>query len=405
MNRRVAALLVAVLSSTVLMAFVIFTQQQAEERRLDAEVFARINAISIAASAGDLTVEEANAFWNRAGGEILNEMSRLQVPVVITDTLGNPLNYSHLPDDFPRTPEGGYDQEALREFARNLEETRGHFDIPGGQVHFGDPAFLGRLRLIPYLIAASLLVILGGGGWLLFASFRSERERIWSAMARESAHQMGTPLSSLVGWLELIETQDRSELYGTGELDVIDEMAADVERLQKVSRRFELIGRKPTLDSVSLGTTVEQLRRYFKVRLPSLSMVGKIDIVVDIGADAPKVLGNATLLEWAFENLIRNAVDSLAPDGGRIVISYLGPNGKRAVYRVSDTGPGVPPSIRDKIFDIGVTTKERGWGVGLSLTRRIIEDMHNGLIQLEDTRRSASFRIEIPQSREGKKKV
>ncbi len=405
MNRRVAALLVAVLSSSVLMAFVIFTQQQAEERRLDAEVFARINAISIAASAGDLTIEEANAFWNRAGGEILNEMSRLQVPVVITDTLGNPLNYSHLPDDFPRTPEGGYDQEALREFARNLEETRGHFDIPGGKVHFGDPAFLGRLRLIPYLIAASLLVILGGGGWLLFASFRSERERIWSAMARESAHQMGTPLSSLVGWLELIETQDRSELYSTGELDVIDEMAADVERLQKVSRRFELIGHKPTLDSVSLGTTVEQLRRYFKVRLPSLSMVGKIDIVVDIGADAPKVLGNATLLEWAFENLIRNAVDSLAPDGGRIVISYLGPNGKRAVYRVSDTGPGVPPSIRDKIFDIGVTTKERGWGVGLSLTRRIIEDMHNGLIQLEATRRSASFRIEIPQSHEGKKKV
>lgn len=405
MNRRVAALLVAVLSSMVLMAFVIFTQQQAEERRLDAEVFARINAISIAASAGDLTVEEANAFWNRAGGEILNEMSRLQVPVVITDTLGNPLNYSHLPNDFPRTLEGGYDQEALRQFAQDLEETKGHFDIPGGQVHFGDPAFLGRLRLIPYLIAASLLVILGGGGWLLFASFRSERERIWSAMARESAHQMGTPLSSLVGWLELIETQDHSELYSTGEFDVIDEMAADVERLQKVSRRFELIGRKPTLDSVSLGTTVEQLRRYFKVRLPSLSMVGKIDIVVDIDADAPKVLGNATLLEWAFENLIRNAVDSLAPDGGRIVIAYLGPNGKRAVYRVSDTGPGVPPSIRDKIFDIGVTTKERGWGVGLSLTRRIIEDMHNGLIQLEDTRRSASFRIEIPQSREGKKKV
>lgn len=405
MSRRVAASLVAILSSTVLLAFVIFTQQQAEERRLDAEVFARINAISIAASAGDLTIEEANAFWNRAGGEILNEMSRLQVPVVITDTLGNPLNYSHLPDDFPRTPEGGYDEEALREFAANLEETRGHFDIPGGQVHFGDPAFLGRLRLVPYLIAASLLVILGGGGWLIFASFRSERERIWSAMARESAHQMGTPLSSLVGWLELIETQDRSESHSPGELDVIDEMAADVERLQKVSRRFELIGHKPTLEPVSLDTTVEQLRRYFQVRLPTLSVVGKIDIAIDIDTESPKVLGNATLLEWAFENLIRNAIDSLTPDGGRIVISYLGPNGKRAVYRVSDTGPGVPPSIRDKIFDIGVTTKEGGWGVGLSLTRRIIEDMHNGLIQLEDTHRSASFRIEIPQSQEGKKKV
>jgi signal transduction histidine kinase len=224
-------------------------------------------------------------------------------------------------------------------------------------------------------------------------------------MARESAHQMGTPLSSLVGWLELIETQDRSESHSPGELDVIDEMAADVERLQKVSRRFELIGHKPTLEPVSLDTTVEQLRRYFQVRLPTLSVVGKIDIAIDIDTESPKVLGNATLLEWAFENLIRNAIDSLTPDGGRIVISYLGPNGKRAVYRVSDTGPGVPPSIRDKIFDIGVTTKEGGWGVGLSLTRRIIEDMHNGLIQLEDTHRSASFRIEIPQSQEGKKKV
>lgn len=111
------------------------------------------------------------------------------------------------------------------------------------------------------------------------------------------------------------------------------------------------------------------------------------------------------MLEWAFENLIKNAMDALALDGGRIVISHLGPNGRKSVYRVRDTGPGVPAAIREQIFQIGVTTKERGWGVGLSLTKRIFEEMHGGSIQLEDTPRGASFRIELPRHRDRNRKA
>ena len=236
---------------------------------------------------------------------------------------------------------------------------------------------------------------------MLFTSFRSERERIWSAMARESAHQMGTPLSSLVGWLEVLETRERPDSEELGQPDLVDEMAADVQRLQKVSRRFELIGHKPHLEPVSVRETVEHLRRYFEARLPSLSADATIRIDVDIDPDTPPVLGNRTLLEWAFENLIKNAIDAMAGTGGRISIRYLGPNGPRLGFRLRDTGPGVPSRLRDKIFDIGVSTKEGGWGVGLSLTRRIIEDRHDGSIRLEETDGGASFRVELPRARTG----
>ncbi|WP_419935378.1 sensor histidine kinase [Candidatus Palauibacter sp.] len=388
-TRRGAALLVAILSSGVLLSFVVFSRQQAEERRLDAAVFGRLRAISVAAAAGNLSVEEVNALWNGASAEVLAQVERLQIPVVVTDTLGNPTSWSHLPEDFPLGPDGKPDEQALPS----------HFEAPGLQVYFGDPEFLRRLEWIPWLAAAALVVIVGGGAWLLFTSFRSERERIWSAMARESAHQMGTPLSSLVGWLEVLEDRSRPEAARVGQPDLIDEMAADVSRLQKVSRRFELIGHKTKLEPVSVRATVVHLRQYFEARLPALARVSKIEIEVNIDPEAPDVLGNETLLEWAFENLIRNAVDALATAGGRIEISHLGPNGKRSVYRVSDTGPGIPPALGDKVFNIGVTTKERGWGVGLSLTRRIIEDMHDGSIRLEDTPRGASFRIELPRHR------
>lgn len=395
-TRRAGAFLVTILAAGVLLSFVVFSRQQAEERRRDAAVFGRLRAISVAVAAGNLSVEEVNDLWNEASAEVLEQVRRLQIPVVVSDTLGNPSSWAHLPDDFPRGPDGVPDEEALPE----------HFEVPGFgvQVHFGDPAFLERLRWIPWLQAAVLLVIAGGGAWLLFISFRSERERIWSAMARESAHQMGTPLSSLVGWLEVIEDRSRPETTRLGQPDLIDEMAADVSRLQKVSRRFELIGHKPGLEPVSVRTAVIQLRQYFEARLPTLARSRQIEIEVDIDPEAPAVLGNATLLEWAFENLIRNAIDALATKGGRIVISYLGPAGKRSVYRVRDTGPGIPPSLGDKIFNIGVTTKERGWGVGLSLTRRIIKDMHDGSIRLDDTSRGASFRIELPRHRPGPKR-
>jgi len=402
-SRRVAALLVAVLFAAVLVSFLVLTDQQQRIVRRNAQVFERVQALLYAMTATE-NEDDRVRLQGEAQARLLGEVIRLRIPVVTTDTLGNLIQFAFLPERLlgpgrqATTPE---DIERIESYAEELDGQRDHLEFKelNFQAHFGEPEFLRRLRWIPWLQAAALLAIVGGGAWLIFTSFRSEKERIWSAMARESAHQMGTPLSSLVGWLEVLEGRERPEPVNAGEPDLIDEMAADVRRLQKVSRRFELIGRKPKLEKVSIRDTVDHLRRYFEARLPSLRTDASIEIVVKVDREAPPVLGNATLLEWAFENLIKNAIDAMAADGGRITIAHLGPNGRRSVFRVRDTGPGVPQPDRDRIFDIGFTTKESGWGVGLSLTKRIIEDMHDGTIQLEDTARGASFRIELPRSR------
>ncbi len=400
MSRRVVTLLVAVLFAAVLLSFLVFTQQQARVLREDAEVLEELYALQFSASLVDDPAEERR-LQGEAAGRVFAELERLRIPVVITDTLGNPINWAFLPFDEPSGSDADSTRRAMermRAYVEELDARKDHLAFPEAnlEVHFGEPQFLNRLRWIPWLQAAALFAVVAGGVWMIVTSFRGERERIWSAMARESAHQMGTPLSSLVGWLEQLEGKVRPREGTPGEPDLVDEMAADVRRLQKVSRRFELIGRKPRLEPVSIGGVVEQLRRYFSARLPTLGSA--VEFQIDVPSDAPAVLGNETLLEWAFENLIKNSIDAMAGDGGTITVAYLGPNGRRSVYRVRDTGPGVAPQIRDKLFDIGVTTKELGWGVGLSLTRRIVEEMHDGSIQLESTARGASFRIELPRA-------
>ena len=405
MNRRVTALIVAVLITGVLTSFIVFTRQQAQILRRDAQVFERVNAMMFSITANpdpDLTLRDS--VMAAVQGQLLAELQRMRIPVVTTDTLGNLGTWAFLPDRVAdaganaTTPEGRREIEA---YVEELDRSRDHLDFPemNLHVHYGEPVFLARQRWIPWLQISALLAILSGGAWLLITSFRSERERIWSAMARESAHQMGTPLSSLVGWLEVLETREPPDSASPGEPDLVDEMASDVQRLQKVSRRFELIGRKPKLEPISVHDIVDTLRRYFETRLPSLSVHSSIQINIDVEADAPPVMGNETLLEWAFENLIKNSIDAMTGTGGTIAITYLGPNGRNLGFRVRDDGPGVPVKVRDKLFDIGVTTKEWGWGVGLSLTKRIVEDMHGGSIQLEETATGASFRVELPRAR------
>ncbi len=394
MTRRVATVAVAVLFAAVLLSFLVYTQQMADVLRRDAAVFSRFYALTFEAAA-ETDREDQERLTDEALFQVLGELERLRIPVVLTDSLGEPTSWAYLP--FEVDEDDPTDVERVRRYARELD--RGAFPLRPGfniQVHFGEPLILRRLKWIPWLQAALLLAVVGGGAWMVFTSFRSERERIWSAMARESAHQMGTPLSSLVGWLEQLEGAGAPREDGGP--DLVGEMEADVQRLLKVSRRFELIGRAPTLEAVSVGRIVEQLRRYFSARLPTLGSAVRFEI--DIPPEAPLVRGNETLLEWAFENLIKNALDALAGRDGTIGVSYAGRReargGERAAFRVRDTGPGVPPQVRGKLFEIGVTTKERGWGVGLSLTRRIVEEMHGGEIALESGGEGASFRLELP---------
>lgn len=388
MIRRLVPIGIVAAFSAVLVSYLAYTWQLSQEMRANAAVFSRIyfQVVQAVASPEGMTAE--------AEFQLLIRLYDLGIPVVLTDLDGSPTLIRNLP--FNANLDNPDHVERVRRYVERLDE--GNLPLVDAdhnfEVHYGEPLYLQRLRWIPWLQAVLLLGVVATGVWMIRTSSRSERERIWTAMARESAHQMGTPLSSLVGWLELLEATAPPDAVRPDGIAVLDEMGDDLSRLEKVSRRFELIGRRPALRPVSLHEVVERLGRYFRARTPSMREQVKLEI--RIPEDAPPVLGNETLLEWAFEALFKNSLDSLAGSDGLIGVTWLRVEGGMAHLRFADNGPGVDPSLGKRAFDVGVTTKRGGWGVGLSLVRRIFVQAHKGSVTLEPTETGASFAISLP---------
>jgi signal transduction histidine kinase len=386
--RRLVPIGVVAAFSAVLISYLAYTWQLSQEMRANAAVFSHIyfQVVQAVASPEGMTAESEF--------KLLLQLYDLGIPVVQTDLDGSPTLTRNLP--FEAKLDDPDHVERVRRYVERLDEGNPPLVDTDRNfvVHYGEPIYLRRLRWIPWLQAMLLLGVVGTGVWMIRTSSRSERERIWTAMARESAHQMGTPLSSLVGWLELLEDTAPPEALRPDGIGVLEEMEDDVRRLEKVSRRFELIGRKPAFRPVSLYEVVDRLGRYFRARTPS--MREHVSLVTNVPEDAPPVLGNETLLEWAFENLFKNALDSLAGRDGVISVTWQGAEDGMARLRFADDGPGVDPALRGRLFDVGVTTKQGGWGVGLSLVRRIFVSAHKGSITLESTDVGTSFAISLP---------
>lgn len=319
------------------------------------------------------------------------------VPMVWTGEGGAVIAAENLPFEADLTTRDG--QARVRDYVRRLDARNPPIGTPGiYELHFGDPPMLRRVRWVPWLQAVALLSILGAGAWMIRSHLRLERERSWALMARELAHQLGTPLSSLEGWVEILKLPpgERAELLD--ESRISEEVRRDVERLERVAHRFELIGRKPELDAVDLGELVKELERYIDARLPRLGP--DIELEVRVPPSLPPVRGNAVLLAWAMENVVKNALDALAGRGGTIAIEAREEGPDRVRIAVRDTGPGVAGEIRDRLFESGATTKPGGWGVGLTLARRIVEDVHDGRIELssEEGAAGTTFVLALPRA-------
>jgi signal transduction histidine kinase len=327
-----------------------------------------------------------------AGTQALLDLSKSiveqRVPVIVTDRDGNPSAAANLPfdvpmSDIPKDPR-------VRAFVRELDAQNAPVRDPAiGQVHFGNTPLVAGLRIIPTLQAITAAILLVAGFYILRTRGNAARERVWAGMARESAHQLGTPLSSLAGWIELLEEHAADERVEIAAMH----MRADLERLDRVAHRFERIGREAKLESVDVRSLVDRVAGYFRARVPTLAK--RIAIDVSHSGAPPMVQGDSVLLEWAVEVLTKNAVDALAGRGGNIRISTAGlPEGGVRI-RVADDGPGIPPGARSRIFDPGFSTKQSGWGIGLSLARRIVEDNHGGRLILvpPDERGGATFDV------------
>jgi signal transduction histidine kinase len=225
------------------------------------------------------------------------------------------------------------------------------------------------------------------GAYAIRTRGRADREQIWAGMARESAHQLGTPLSSLSGWIELLREADDDPMTASA----LGHMDTDLERLKRVANRFERIGRPPKIEQVDIGELVERVATYFRARAPTLAQRVTVSCTRD---DGPLMVhGDPVLLEWAIESLAKNAIDALAGRDGKVEMSATAlPEGQVRV-RVADTGPGVPRELGNRIFEPGFSTKSHGWGIGLPLARRIIRDNHGGELQLVPSERGATFDI------------
>jgi nitrogen-specific signal transduction histidine kinase len=381
MPRRAPALLLAVGFAVLLAWYAISIQRVIAELRreaarsgvMSARVFRALSDTSEGASTAALV-------------DLAGHIHDSGVPVVVTDPHGMPRDTANLPFAAP------LDSPQMLAYVATLDRQNPPVVEAGvGVVHFGNTPLVRGLRIIPALQGILLVFLIAFGVFTLRTRAHVDREKVWAGMARESAHQLGTPLSSLSGWLELLrdETADGD---GTA---VLSHMQGDLDRLERVAHRFERIGRPSRAQRVDAGDLVDHVAMYFRARVPSLAH--PVSITTHRGEGDLTVEGDPVLLEWAVEALAKNAIDALAGRGGRVALSADVLPGGGVRLRVADDGPGVARELRKEVFRPGFSTKAHGWGIGLSLARRIVEDNHRGRLMLIPVDRGATFDIILPQ--------
>jgi len=239
-----------------------------------------------------------------------------------------------------------------------------------GDIHFGDPDIVGRMRWLPVMELCLVLLFILLSLWGIQLIRKSEKNSIYVGMARETAHQLGTPISSLMGWFNLLkgDPKNRDEI-----MESIDD---DIHRLTAISDRFAKIGSNPKKDDIDICKLIKKISQYISQRISDRSKIN-IDIKIP---ESQWILGDETLLSWAFENIIKNSVDAIERGEGDIVIELNIITNNNIQIDIIDSGKGIPRKDRSNVFKPGFSSKKRGWGLGLSLTKRIIEELHQGRI-------------------------
>jgi len=376
--RRLAPVTIATVAvAALLIWYVIYTQGVVRELRREASrvglMYARVYD-----GLNDPSADAANT----ALLDLSRHIRESGVPLIITDSKGIPTDTANLPSRMPlQSPE-------LRTLVRSLDrQNKPIAEGDAGTVHFGNTPLVRGLRIIPLLQSVLIGLFLLAGAYALRTRGRADREQIWAGMARESAHQLGTPISSMSGWIELLRDGEGDELTRSA----VTHMDGDLERLKRVANRFERIGRPPRKEKVDIGELVDRVAKYFRARVPTLAQ--RVTITFARGDEPLYVDGDAVLLEWAIESLTKNAIDALAGRDGEVSMSATALPEGRVRVRVSDNGPGIPRELGKRIFEPGFSTKEHGWGIGLPLARRIIRDNHGGELVLAPSERGATFDI------------
>ncbi|HID38604.1 MAG TPA: HAMP domain-containing histidine kinase [Calditrichaeota bacterium] len=324
-----------------------------------------------------------------------NVIQEADYPIIYTDNQGNPQNWRNISPsiDSKTAPELSPDDSLyLMEIYHQISSENKPIPIKSGDFilgyyYYGYSPVIYELRMLPFIaiLSGAIFILFGYIGFSYIK--RSEQRYIWVGMAKETAHQLGTPLSSLSGWLELLSINpDILE-------KAVKEMENDIDRLKKVANRFSKIGSVPELKKTELSTVINHVVDYFNRRLPNMQK--QISIKTDLKKGLFAKI-NPDLFEWVLENLIKNAIDAIGDKKGKIEIIGRYTNDKKGVHiDILDDGKGITSKQKKNIFRPGYSSKKRGWGLGLSLARRIIEEYHNGRLFLKESRpfQKTVFRI------------
>ena len=316
---------------------------------------------------------------------LADQVRHLGIPIAVTDASGRITAL----DNAPFGPDASAAQQ--REWIAELDRINEPLIQPGvGTIHYGAlpaaRAFTGLAILQGMMFLCLILLAV----WAMRERVSAARDRLWVAMARESAHQLGTPLMSLTGWIDYLR-----ENPGTPGSELVPHLEADAERLERVAKRFERIGRPARRESVGLGTIAERVVAYFRPRLPTLAH--SVTMTLTSPGTGPTATGDPVLIEWALEVIVKNAVDALSGRGGRIDVEVEA-TGSVGRVSVRDDGPGVAAHLQTQLFEPGVSSKTGGWGIGLALARRIVEQQHGGRVSYHpgEQGRGSVFVLELP---------
>ncbi|MCZ6633544.1 MAG: HAMP domain-containing sensor histidine kinase [bacterium] len=393
---------------TIVLAFLVYAQLfVVRPMRSEAKRMGELYAFLYSLTTVDVIEVKPGSFYMNT---IFETVQNTNFPVVITDEQGKPRYWQAVGIDW-----GDHSPDALarlRRIAAQLDQAYRPlpFEYPDTELgpdnkpkssenkiwmlHYGESSLVKRLSWLPF-VALLVTLLFVGIGYVAFQHIKnSEARSIWVGMARETAHQLGTPLSSLYGWMELMKAEvdemDVPEVSGRLK-QVVEEMAQDTSRLNQIASRFSLIGSTPELRLAQVQDVISKTVAYLRHRLPS-----DVQIVNSL-AEIPVLPLNDELLGWAFENLFKNAADAMEEKDGRIEISSE-LHEDRVDILVMDNGKGIPPHLVKQVFLPGYSTKKRGWGLGLAFVKRIVEEYHNGKIVVKESTpgEGTTFLVTLP---------
>ena len=375
-----------VLAVLLTLGFLYYTQLLVKELQKQSRDFLSFRVKIFEENINNENVQDLNFFFNEV-------IQQADYPIIYTDVNMVPQYWRNV--DIPKSFRKLSAPDTV-EFVQSLvkEYLESNFAIPisyGGQILgyyvYGESSIIRQLRWLPVIeiVVVALFILIGYAG---FNSIKRSEERfIWVGMAKETAHQLGTPLSSLLGWLEYLQSSPKK-------LDeVIPEIEKDLVRLQIITNRFSQIGSLPHLKPENLENIISEAVQYFRNRLPQKN--GKIKIESFNNGNTKEMMLNKDLFSWVIENLVKNALDAIGDKKGKISIHQGELSESQIFIDIQDTGKGISGQNKKNVFKPGFSTKKRGWGLGLSLAKRIIEDYHGGKLQLKESQlnEGSTFRM------------